>query len=457
MIIIIMSMFINRTEELKLLNEIYKSRRAELVLVYGRRRVGKSRLLLESVKNKEALYLLADTSENILDILAGQIKNEFVNFSSWENFFEFIYKSNYKIIIIDEFQYLYQVDKSWPTKLQRWWEQIKETDKKIILCGSIISTIYKIAQGYGSALYGRKTREIEILPLSWVCLKDFFKTYSINDIVRLYGTVGGIPRYIEEFNAKESIEENIKNKILEKTSFLYNEPMNLLYEEFRDATPYISILLALSQGETKFNEIANASKIAAHKLSKYLTILERVKLIDKEIPITENKIKTRFTRYKIKDNFYRFWFRFIFKNKASIEQGINKEILDYIKIDFNSYIGSVFEEVCRESIIKNTALLTFTPTKIGRWWHKDIEIDIVALNEKTKNITFAECKWQDQVEVKKILSQLKNKANSVNWNNDKRKENYIIFAKSFLEKIKEPNLRLYDIHDMEKILSSIIN
>jgi len=158
MIIIIMSMFINREEEKKILNEIFNSKKAELVLVYGRRRVGKSRLLIEAIKKMNALYFLADASDNILDIMAKQTNEKFVKFSNWDDFFDFILKSKYEIFVIDEFQYLYQVNKAWPTILQRWWEKLKETNKKIILCGSLISTIYRIARGYGSALYGRKTR-----------------------------------------------------------------------------------------------------------------------------------------------------------------------------------------------------------------------------------------------------------------------------------------------------------
>src|SRR3989344_3619102 len=256
-----MIMFINRKEEQEKLLEIAKSKRAELMLVYGRRRVGKSRLLIEFAKKTNALYLLADISENILEILAKQVREEFIRFSTWEDFFEFLYKSKYKIIIIDEFQYLYQINKAWPTMLQRWWEKIKETNKKIILCGSIISTIYKISKGYGSALYGRKTLEMHIAPLEFRFVRKFFPDYSLEQLVETYSVLGGIPRYLEEFDSKIAIDENIKKKILDKTSFLYNEPINLLFEEFRTPAAYSSILEAITNGYVKFGEIADISKI----------------------------------------------------------------------------------------------------------------------------------------------------------------------------------------------------
>ncbi len=454
----IMIMFVDRQEEMNKLLEIEKSGKAELVLVYGRRRIGKSRLLTEFAKKTGALYLLADISKNILDILSKQVPDEFIRFNTWEDFFEFLYKSKHKTIIIDEFQYLYDVNKAWPSILQRWWEKIKETDKKIILSGSIISTIYRISKGYGSALYGRKIYEFQISPLKFRFMKDFLPKYKMEELIQTYSILGGIPRYLEEFDSKLSIEENIKRKTLDKTSFLYNEPLNLLFEEFRDPAPYVSILTAIVQGYVKFAEIAVASKIEGHKLPKYLIVLERVGIIEKEIPVTEKKIKAKTTRYKVKDNFYRFWFEFVFKNKSAIEQGLEKEVFSFVWKEFNAYVGKCFEEICRELIAD---LKLFSSVKIGRWWHKDREIDIIALNEQKKEILFAECKWQDRADARKILDELKEKAKYVEWHGrgeplgaepPERKEHYAIFAKSFKEKIKEPNLLLFDLKDMSRVL-----
>ncbi|MEM2908752.1 MAG: ATP-binding protein [Candidatus Bilamarchaeaceae archaeon] len=442
-----MIMFINRAEELGRLLELARSKRAELALIYGRRRVGKSRLLVEFAKKTDALYLLADISENILDVLSKQVMEEFVKFNTWDDFFEFLYKSRHKIIIIDEFQYLYQVNRAWPTIAQRWWEKLKGTDKKLILCGSIISAIYKIAMGYGSALYGRKTMEMHILPLKFKFIKDFFPDYKIEQLVEAYSILGGVPRYLEEFDPKLSIDENIKKKILDKTSFLYNEPLNLLFEEFRTPAPYTSILSAIADGYIKFVEIAEVSKIQSYKLPKYLSVLERVGLIEKEIPVIARKLKAKTTRYKIKDNFYSFWFKFIFKNKSAIEQGLQKEVFGSIKQELNAYVGKAFENICKEFILEAKI---FKPTKIGKWWHKDKEIDIVALNERNKEILFAECKWQNRVDARTILAELKEKAALVQWKSEK--QIYAIFAKSFKEKFKEPDVLLFDSKDLERML-----
>lgn len=439
---IIMIMFIDREEELEKLLEISKSGRAELVLIYGRRRVGKSRLLVEFAKKTGALYLLADASENILDVLSNQVGEEFVKFNTWEDFFYFIYKSKHKIFVIDEFQYLYQVNKAWPTIMQRWWEKIKETDKKIILCGSMVSTVYKIAMGYGSALYGRKTYEIQIRPLKFGFIKNFFPDYNFEELVKVYSILGGIPRYLEEFNPKLSIEENIKKNILDKNSFLYNEPINLLFEEFRKPAPYNSILSAITDGYVKFGEISDVSKIKNNKLPKYLMVLERVGIIEKDIPVTEKKIKAKTTRYRIKDNFYRFWFKFIFKNKSMIEQGLQKEVFNLISNEFNSYLGKSFEDVCREFLINNKI---FNFKKIGKWWHKDIEVDIAALNDQES--LSGECKWQDNVDAKKILEELKKKTEIFN----EGKKTYAIFAKSFKERFKAKDVLMFDLNDLRRM------
>ncbi|HLD75606.1 MAG TPA: ATP-binding protein, partial [Candidatus Norongarragalinales archaeon] len=378
--------------ELARLSEIFSSKKAELVLVYGRRRVGKSRLLVEAIKDENALYLLGDKSKSILDILARQTGEKFVRFRTWDDFFEFLLVCKYDVIVIDEFQYLCEVEKAWPTILSRWWEKISRTNKKIILSGSTISAIYKVTRGYGSALYGRLTAEMKITQLGIADASKFFPNYSPQDVVKAYCILGGIPRYLEEFQPDASVEENIKRKILEKSSFLYNEPTNLLFEEFRDVSPYVAILQAITNGKVRFSEIADESKIESHKLPKYLTILERVEIIEKEIPVTVKKTRTKTTRYKLADNFYAFWFAFLSASKQMIERGLSGELYESLKPQINAYYGHRFEEVCREYL---AAKKPVDFTRIGPWWHKDTEIDAVAYNEKTGEILFAECKWKD--------------------------------------------------------------
>ena len=291
------SMFINRTSELNLLNNIYKKGKAELILLYGRRRFGKTRLLQEFIKDKDSFYFIGDISADILKTFEQVIKERFVKFQNWDDFFDFLTIEGKKrvVVVLDEFQYLYKVEKAWPTIMQRRWEDLKNTKIMIILCGSIVSSIYKIAMGYGSALYGRKTYEIELSPLSFFDSKFFMKKYSMENFVYIYTITGGIPRYLEEMNDKLNIWENIKENIANKNCFLYREPLNLFYEEFKNPSVYLSIIHSLSEGGKKFNEISSIANISMGKLTKYLNVLERVKIIKKIVPVTEKKERTRNT------------------------------------------------------------------------------------------------------------------------------------------------------------------
>jgi hypothetical protein len=444
------SMFIDRKQELTLLNKIYKSGKAELILLYGRRRIGKTRLLKEFIKDKNSYYFIVDISADILTTFEKVIKERFVKFPNWNEFFDFLGTKGKKriVIVLDEFQYLYKVEKAWPTILQRKWEDLKNTKVMIILCGSIISSIYKMAMGYGSALYGRKTYEIEIPQLSFFDAKEFMKKYSLEDFVYIYTMLGGIPRYLEEMDDKKNIWENIKEHIINKNCFLYREPLNLFYEEFKNPSVYLSIIHSLSEGGKKFNEISTITDISTGKLTKYLNVLERVKIIKKIIPINENKERTRNTQYQLSDNFIKFWFTFIYPNRSFIELDETSSLISNIKKELNNFIGTSFEEICSQFLIQKKPIAL---TKIGKWWHKEKEIDIVCLNEKQREISFFECKWKNlkHSQSLKIIEELKTKALNLKWYNKKRKEKYGLFARKIEKKndLRKQGYLVYDLDD----------
>ena len=442
---------INREDELNILDEVYSSSRAELVLIYGRRRVGKSRLLVESIKNrKDALYLLADMSDNILENLAGQVPDRFVRFGDWEDFFEFILKCDQKIIIIDEFQYLYNIDHAWPSLLQRWWETIKvQTNKKIILCGSMMSTIYRISRGYGSALYGRRTRDIRLQPMRFKNAIGFLEGYDIEDMIRIYSILGGVPRYLEEIDPTLSFRSNLSRRIMDRSSFLYNEPMNLMFEEFKDPSPYISIIQAITGGHRRFNDISIHSRITTSSLPKYLTVMERIDIIRKENPIAGNQLRSKKSLYFVSDNFYRFWFRFMFPNRYQFELGFKEEVEKAVIDGLDDHIGRCFEEICSQVVIDMGLI---RPQRIGRQWgtienapkgRNTYEIDIMAQN--SKEVLFAECKWGRNVDAKQLLDQLRTKSMSVDVKPGK-KIKYLLFARGFKNKLKDI---CYDIEDLQ--------
>ncbi|RKY47083.1 MAG: ATP-binding protein [Candidatus Neomarinimicrobiota bacterium] len=434
-------MFVDREFEQGFLNERYNSDRAELIIIYGRRRVGKTRLLQEFVRDKKHLYLMADVSENVLDSFSRVISKKygFVRFENWDDFFEFLHSIARErvVVVIDEFQYLYRVDKAFPTILQRWWETLKNSKIMLILCGSIISTIYKISLGYGSALYGRKTAELEVKPLKFVEIKNFFPRYSPKELVEVYAVLGGVPRYLEEFDYLADIASNIKSKILNRTSFLYNEPLNLLFEEFKDYSRYFGILNAIAGGATTFSEISSKSKVPQNKLSKYLMTLERIGIVKRIYPVTERKAKR--TVYKLSDNFYRFWFRYVYPNRSFLEMDEVDPVLEEIRGDFNAFVGLAFEDIVIEMLSKKY--------KAGRWWYKDVEIDVVGIRKD--EVVFFEVKWRDlsYKEALKILDKLEEKSELVKIDG---KRKYGIVARKIREKEKLEGYFVYDLDDLIK-------
>ena len=445
------SMFIDRVKEIDLLKEIYKKEKAEFILLYGRRRVGKTRILKEFIKNKYSFYFIADVSADILTTFENVIKDQFVRFSNWDDFFDFLEIEGRKrrmIVVIDEFQYLYKVNKSWPTILQRRWEDLKDTKIMLILCGSTISSIYKIAMGYGSALYGRKTYEIEITPLNFFDARGFMPNYSIKDFVYIYAILGGVPRYLEEMDDKKKLWENIKHSIINKSCFLYREPLNLFYEEFKNPSVYLSIMHALSEDSKKFNEISTQTGISTGKLPKYLNILERVKIVEKITPITEKKERIRSTQYLLSDNFIKFWFKFVYPNRSLIELDEISLLIKKIKKELDTYVGETFEEMCKQFLILKKPIIF---TKIGKWWYKDKEIDIVGLNEDKREMYLFECKWKDisYNQSLKILEELKEKASFVKWLDGERREYYGIIARKIENKssLRKKGYFVYDLDD----------
>lgn len=439
--------FKNRVNELSEVGETISSKKFELLIIYGRRRIGKTELILKATENVKRIYYLAVGEKNLERFYALCLQ-QFPEISKlkidWETLFEFL-KDNVEAVIIDEFQNLIHENKSILNIFQAIVDiKLKNSKLKLILLGSSISMITSKVLDYKSPLYGRRTGSLELKGVSFFDLIKFFPKFSIKELIEIYAFADGIPFYLVKIDKKFSswLQEEIKKS----KSFLRDEVDFLMRYEFKDASTYKLILEAIAQGKTKLNEIKDFIKIKRTDISPYLRNLLEVKMIKRAVPITERS-KSRFGRYYISDNFIKFWFRYIYPNLSSIEEGIFE--LNAIKSDYNSYLGQIFEEVSKQFLIKKGRSI-FNFTKIGRWWHKDKEIDIMALNEETKEILFVECKWQERVNPSKILQELKEKAEFVDWNKNKRKECYAIFAKSFKEKLKGENVYLFDLDNFDR-------
>jgi AAA+ ATPase superfamily predicted ATPase len=362
-------------------------------------------------------------------------------------------KSSKRIVLVfDEFPFLVDRFPEIISILQdKWDSKFKKSKAMFVLLGSSVGMMEKYALDYKSPLYGRRTGQWKIDKFSISHLKDFFPKYSQEELVYVFSSIDSIPGYLSIFDGNKSALENIKTKILSKGEFLYEEVEILLREELRDPSNYMSILSSVAGGLNTFNEISQKTSLDKSMLSKYLGVLENLNIIGREMPLTESsksKLKSKNSLYVIKDNFYDFWFKFVYLNKQEIEKGA-ENVLDKIKRDFEQYVSFKFENYCKE-FLENQFCEKYT--SFGKWWHKDIEIDILALNEEKKEILFGECKWQDDVDALRVFSELKEKAKFVDWNTGKRKENFVLLAKSFKLKPKIDGLLLYELKDIENTM-----
>lgn len=464
-------MFVNRESELNFLINKYRNKGFDFIVIYGRRRVGKTELVKQFIKDKKNIYFLADkrgTEFNVerfkekISELLGEPK---VELKTFEEIFSYLLKKigeEKLIICIDEFSYLIEKDDSIPSVFQLIIDEIlNKSNIMLILLGSSISLMESGVLSFKSPLYGRRTGQFKIEPLSFANVLKFFPNRELSENVFIYAVFGGIPFYLNKIDNK-TVLDNIKSLILKKGEILYEEIDFLLKEELREPSTYKSILEAIAFGYSKIGEISPIAKIETRDIDKYLKVLINLGYVEKEICATEGE-KSKKTIYRIKDNFFKFWFKFCLSKLSELEIGREGEVFKFIKDNLNLYIGIIFEEICKEFLRKNRI---FEYKRVGRWWgykridtkREEIEIDICAVNEKTKEILFGECKWKEKVNALSVLNELKEKVKHVQWENEKRKENYAIFAKSFSKKAGEfegKKVYCFDLKDIEDILKNV--
>ncbi len=462
-----MNRFIDRAQELEYLNKEYSKKGFKFVVQYGRRRIGKTELIKEFIKNKPNIYFLADKRGIAKNVERFRLQVEEtlgippLRANAFEDIFKELAKQNKRyVIVIDEFTYLIEVDPSIISVFQLICDEIlKNKDIFLIISGSYVSMMETEVLSYKSPLYGRRTGQIELKKFDIANAIKFLPQYNIEQDIESYSILDTIPGYLRFFDSSLSIFENIKETFLNKEHPLYLEPEILMKEELKEPTNYFNIIEAIANGNTRLTDIANKSNVPFKDMPKYLKILQKLDFVLKEHPVTEKKIISKKSLYYLSDNLFRFWFRFILPNKSAVEKEDLELVLGKIKSKFNAFTGIGFErfsKLCIENLNLQSKL-PFHFTKIGKQWGKAkeknaYEIDIVALNEQTKEILFAECKWQSNVNAKKVLEELKEKVKFVEWNNEKRKEYYALFAKSFREKIKDKNILLFDLKDIENVL-----
>lgn len=249
----------------------------------------------------------------------------------------------------------------------------------LFLMGSSISMMERL-MGYKSPIYGRRTGQLKLQPFQFKDVAKFIK--NTQRAVEFYSVFGGTPAYITDVDQSKNIVDNIKEKFLRMDSYIYQDVRFVLMEELEEPRYYFSILEAIAAGNVSLGEIINYTGLERSLVGKYLSVLIELDLVRREISITATK-KSKNGIYSLKDNIFSFWFRFIFPFEDLISLGRHEEVLKIISRDLNAYIGKPFEEIAKE-FLWITSGGNFS--KMGRWWYKGEEIDIVAINDDKMEI-----------------------------------------------------------------------
>lgn len=449
-----MKRFVDREQEMATLQSEYERDGSALVVLYGRRRVGKTTLISEFIKNKKALFFLASEESESQNRLAFQQKAaDFLNsdllknveVKSWDVLFRAIMDTHFDskpVIVLDEFQYLGRSNPAFPSVFQRIWEEIlKDRQVMVILCGSLISMMQSQTLAYGSPLYGRRTAQIRLKQIPFAYYHEFFPEKSRKELIEMYAVTGGVPKYIELFSQSKDIYSAIETCVLNRSGYLYDEPHFLLQQEVSEVGSYFSIIKAIAAGNTKLSAIAGVLEVKSTSLTKYLKTLIDLDILEREVPVTEDSPeKSKRGLYKIKDNYLRFWFAFIYPNMSFIESGHGRIVMDKIRKGLvRNHIAFVYEDVCAERMWEMNAqgVWPFYFSKLGRYWDSKEEIDIVAIDPDGKNLILGECKyWQEPVGIS-VLRSLEAKAEMVAWEKSRRKTWLVLFSvNGFTEELR---------------------
>lgn len=451
--------FVGRNTELAFLEKLYDSKTFEMLILHGRRRVGKSYLLghFANLHKENTVYFIGDKSSEKTNVKnfceeLNKVLNagDFLNsFEQWIDVYSFIKNTEITerlVIIIDEFTYLFNSNPAFDSGLQIAIDTIlRKKNIFLILCGSEVSVIEDIIDNSSKPLYGRKTAELKLFPFTYKEARDFFPNYDNEQALTAYSILGGIPFYLSLFDDSRSIKENIITHCLSTTGVLFNEIETLLRMELKETYFYKNIMLAINAGASTFNTIKDKVGEEPAKIAKYLNVLCNLGFIKKEVPCGE-KQNSRNTLYSICDNYFSFYFMFIFKKQNMLNGLISPNLYyerELTKERLNTFIGHRFEGIC-EIYLKDrfyNGKMPFFAENLGRWWgnnpvlKRQEEIDILALDNE--NALFCECKYTEQKFDEKQLLDLEDSSLCINRTN----KYFMIFSKNGISSGVEDKIR----------------
>lgn len=390
-------------------------RAPQLVVLRGRRRVGKSFLIDRGLRGHRQVSFQADEQDERghLDLLSREAARLLpgappLRFDDWDSAFAYFGNQAEQeplVIVLDEFQWMWSAQPALDSIIQRHWDrwQREAIRTTLILSGSALTLMERLLD-HGSPLFGRADYRPLIAPLDYRYASEFADpTQGGEENLRRYAVLGGTPQYQVWAGGGPALQV-IRDRILAKGESLYEEPLHLLREEqqIRDYGTYFSIIAAIANGATRFNEIGQQAHVARN-LDTMLGRLEELAYIEKRRPV-ELKPSEKRTSYRICDPFFRFWFRYVFPNRSRLERGRVDEVLTEIEADLDNFMGLAFEDCCRE-FVDRYATTDWLPSceVLGAWWSRkgDVEIDIAGMNDG-RYVLLGSCKWSKSMSIHEL-------------------------------------------------------
>ena len=424
-----MGQFVGRANELRLLARAAESSHSSFIPIYGRRRVGKSELILKFMKDHPGVYYLGKQSPQGLQVreFLGQASVALhmpllaeLRIGDWSTAFNTVVEqwrtanpSSKLVLVLDEFQWIAASDPGVVSALQECWDRNWRSSGAVVLllCGSYLGFMEREVLGRSSPLFGRRTAQIHLQPFDYKEAAQFHPRWSRIDQARAYFLVGGLPQYLLCLDDGRSIDSNIRENLLDEFAPLFHEPAFLLREELREVAPYHAVLFAIASGERTARAVADATGLPERNLHYYFEQLTAMGYVRRRYPLDGGRPNPKQLRFTIDDPLLRFHFRFVFPNTSALKSaGVARTFAEAIKPSLDSWFGEGFERLCREALPRIYAGEALGAAfEVGEFWSKETQIDVVGL--RGDNWTdLGECEWGAVRSPKALEDELARKA-----------------------------------------------
>ena len=429
-----MPAFVARERELALLNDLYRRPGAQFLVLYGRRRIGKTSLLTHwggEIQGPYFYWMATQTSATNQLRQFSQALFQFLNpgatntptfsYPSWDAALAEVARlaaQQRVVVVLDEFTYVMQADPEVPSLIQKAWDlHLKQSQAFLVLMGSLAGIIQRTALDYQSPLYGRATARLKLQPLGFGALTALLPRYNSEQRVAVYTITGGVPAYIELFDDRLNILQNLQQRIVTPANVMLSDAVFLLHEQLDEPRNYVAVLEAIAAGYHILTDIATMAGIDRSNITKYLGVLRELGYVDRLTPATVRRPEqSRQGRYVIVDPYLRFYYRFLAPHRSAIEQGRVRQATSLLYDHLLDFIGThTFEELCREWVAVKAEMgeMPFLPEQTGSHWSKTAQVDVVAVNWRTRDILLGECKWGKQAVGRDVIETLRRKTDDV--------------------------------------------